>query len=87
MRSWAGDLDGVPARPADKVMVVLPRAPKIHCLAIIVGEDVHVAGLHEHEILVGRGEPDAATSLSPGRMAARGASEVVELREYYANRS
>ena len=86
-RSWTGDLDGVPARPAHKVMVVLPRAPKIHRLAIIAGEDVHVAGLHhEHEISVGRGEPDAATSLSQDRVDARGASEVVELREYFADK-
>jgi hypothetical protein len=85
-RSWTGDLDGVPARPAHKVMVVLPRAPKIHRLAIIAGEDVHVAGLQEHEISVGRGEPDAATSLSQDRVDARGASEVVELREYFADK-
>jgi len=46
-------------------------------LAIIAGEDLHVAGLQEHEISVGRGEPGAATSLSQGRVDARGASEVV----------
>jgi hypothetical protein len=86
-RGWTGDLDGVPARPAHKVRVVLPRAPKIHHLAIIAGEDVHVAGLHhEHEISGGRGEPGAATSLTQGRVDLRGASEVVELREFFADK-
>ena len=67
--------------------MVLPRAPKIHRLASIAGEDVHVAGLHhEHEISVGRGEPDAATSLSQGRVDLRDASEIVELREYFADK-
>jgi hypothetical protein len=81
-RGWTGDLGVVPARPAHKVMVVLLRAPKMRGLAIIAGEDVHVAGLrHEHEISVGRGEPDAATSLSQGRVDLRDASEVVELPE------
>ena len=36
-------------------------------LAIIAGEDLHVAGLQEHKISVGRGEPDAATSLTQDR--------------------
>jgi len=85
-RGWTGDLGVVPARPAHKVMVVLLRAPKMRGLAIIAGEDVHVAGLQEHEISVGRGEPDAATSLSQDRVDARGASEVVELREYFADK-
>ena len=85
-RSWTGDLDGVPARPAHKVMVVPSRAPKIHHLAIIAGEDLHVAGHQEHEISVGRGAPDADNSLTQGRVDARGASEVVELREYFADK-
>jgi hypothetical protein len=72
LRGWTGDFDGVPSRPAHNVMVVLPRAPKTHRLAIIAGEDVHVAGLQEHKISVGRGESDAATSLSQDRVDARG---------------
>jgi len=54
---------------------------------MIAGEDVHVAGLHhEHEISGGRGEPDADNSLTQGRVDLRGASEVVELREYFADK-
>ena len=67
-------------------MVVPSRAPKIHRLAIIAGEDVHIAPLQEHKISVRRGEPDAATSLTQGRVVLRGASEVVELREYFADK-
>ena len=67
-------------------MVVPSRAPKIHHLAIIAGEDLHVAGHQEHEISAGRGVPDADNSLTQGRVNARGASEVVELREYFADK-
>ena len=60
-RGWTGDLDGVPARPAHKVMVVPSRAPKIHHLAIIAGEDLHVAGHQEHEIWSAVARPTLTT--------------------------
>ena len=40
-------------------------------LVILAVDVVHVTGLHGHELSVGRGEPDAATSLSQGRMNLR----------------
>ena len=57
-----------------------------HRLAIIAGEDVHIAPLREHQISVGRSQSDAATSLSQDRVELRDASEFVELQELAADK-
>jgi hypothetical protein len=77
-----GNLDGASAGPTQQVVVVSLGASQIDRLAVLLRQDVHVAGVHhESESPIDRGKSDVVPAISQGGVDLLGAAEVVELRD------